>query len=759
MAQKFRSAVQKKSSFISTVPLISAFIAGVTGILAALLLTFYQFDQSPFYYSTEQELIHNRLGIFGAYVSAYFFYWFGVSAYCFIPFGFCLAWLFWHKKTLVHDLDRIVAALFVVSAVSVLSYIYRIGSIDYMIPGGLFGQNLFFILKAYLDGLIIQMFLWFMLFAACIVIAQVSFATVFTALVKALQYLFMYIKISIVPCLKWLKAGSGYFLLPLKFLYKQLTGLIYGTDITDSSVPVFAFEKAADAHQVDHVLFTQTDQTVLDQVTVGQLDDALFMPETKKVLNKTPLEVQKQAVIKNYSLPQPVLFDASVKQETQANSTVNKKLATTLEEKLLRFGISGSVLAIKPGPVITLFEYEPDIDAKVSKILGLEDDLALALQALSVRIIAPIPGTALVGFEVANKERSNVFLRDIIRADLFAKSKATLPIILGKDTSGSDVIVDLLDMPHLLVAGSTGSGKSVALNTLLISLLCTLKPSELKLIIIDPKRLEFASYQDIAHLLFPIITQPHKAGPVLRWLVKLMEQRYELMAQLGVRSIFDYKKMCKEKNQTDELPFIVVIIDELADLMMVARKEVEDAITRLAQMARAAGIHLIVATQRPSVDVITGIIKVNFPSRISFRVTSKVDSRTVLDALGAETLLGKGDMLFMDSKSARMRRVHGAYVTDGEIERVVNHVKAQQKVEYINLEETVAAYQKAIEQEDEPLLAQINSYLETIDEVSISSLQRHFKIGFNRSARIIELLEAQGRIMPSSGGKTRKVIH
>ena len=759
MAQKFRSAVQKKSSLMQALPLISALVAGLTAIVAIALLTFYQFDQSPFYYSTQQELIHNRLGIFGAYISAYLFYWFGISAYCFIPFGFCSAWLLWHKKTMLHDLDRIVAALFAVSAVSVLAYLYRIGSIDYMIPGGLFGQNLFFILKAYLDGFIIQMFLWVMLFAACTVIAQVSFATVFTALVKALQYLFMYIKISIVPCLKWLKAGSGYFLLPLKFLYKQLTGLIYGTDITDSSVPVFAFEKAADAHQVDHVLFTQTDQTVLDQVTVGQLDDALFMPETKKVLNKTPLEVQKQAVVKNYSLPQPVLFDASVKQETQANSTVNKKLATTLEEKLLRFGISGSVVAIKPGPVITLFEYEPDIDAKVSKILGLEDDLALALQALSVRIIAPIPGTALVGFEVANKERSNVFLRDIIRADLFAKSKATLPIVLGKDTSGADVMVDLLDMPHLLVAGSTGSGKSVALNTLLISLLCTLKPSELKLIIIDPKRLEFASYQDIAHLLFPIITQPHKAGPVLRWLVKLMEQRYELMAQLGVRSIFDYKKMCKEKNQTDELPFIVVIIDELADLMMVARKEVEDAITRLAQMARAAGIHLIVATQRPSVDVITGIIKVNFPSRISFRVTSKVDSRTVLDALGAETLLGKGDMLFMDSKSARMRRVHGAYVTDGEIERVVNHVKAQQKVEYINLEETVAAYQKAIEQEDEPLLAQINSYLETIDEVSISSLQRHFKIGFNRSARIIELLEAQGRIMPSSGGKTRKVIH
>ena len=759
MAQKFRSAVQKKSNLMQALPLISALVAGLTAIVAIALLTFYQFDQSPFYYSTQQELIHNRLGIFGTYISAYLFYWFGISAYCFIPFGFCSAWLLWHKKTMLHDLDRIVAALFAVSAVSVLAYLYRIGSIDYMIPGGLFGQNLFFILKAYLDGLIIQMLLWLILFAACIVIAQVSFSTVFSELVKVSRYLFMYTKVSIIPCLKWLKAASVYLFLPLKFLYKQLKALIYGTDVTDASVSVFAFEQAAQSEEIDHALFAQADQAVLNQVTVGHLDDALFMPEFDKVVNKTPLEVQKQAVVKNYSLPQQVLFDAQVKQETQANSTVNKKLATTLEEKLLRFGIAGSVVAIKPGPVITLFEYEPDIDAKVSKILGLEDDLALALQALSVRIIAPIPGTALVGFEVANKERSNVFLRDIIRADLFAKSKATLPIVLGKDTSGSDVIVDLLDMPHLLVAGSTGSGKSVALNTLLISLLCTLKPSELKLIIIDPKRLEFAAYQDIAHLLFPIITQPHKAGPVLRWLVKLMEQRYELMAQLGVRSIFDYKKMCKEKNQTDELPFIVVIIDELADLMMVARKEVEDAITRLAQMARAAGIHLIVATQRPSVDVITGIIKVNFPSRISFRVTSKVDSRTVLDALGAETLLGKGDMLFMDSKSARMRRVHGAYVTDGEIERVVNHVKAQQKVEYINLEETVAAYQKAIEQEDEPLLAQINSYLETIDEVSISSLQRHFKIGFNRSARIIELLEAQGRIMPSSGGKTRKVIH
>jgi S-DNA-T family DNA segregation ATPase FtsK/SpoIIIE len=434
-------------------------------------------------------------------------------------------------------------------------------------------------------------------------------------------------------------------------------------------------------------------------------------------------------------------------------------LAQVLEEKLLRFGVSGSVTKIKPGPVITLFEYQPEIDAKVSKIQGLESDLALALEAMSVRIIAPIPGTPLVGFEVANKERRDVFMRDIVRSSTFQKSKALLPIILGKDTTGDSVVVDLVDMPHLLVAGSTGSGKSVALNALLVSLLCKLKPDELKLIIIDPKRLEFSAYQDIPHLLFPIITQAHRAAPVLRWLVRVMEERYEMMAQLGSRSISDYKQMCKREGKKDELPYILLMIDELADLMMVARRDIEDSIARLAQMARAAGIHLIVATQRPSVDVLTGVIKVNFPSRMSFRVTSKVDSRTVLDALGAETLLGKGDMLFMDSHSARMRRVHGAYVTDTEIDRIVNHIKAQQKVEYTSLEDAVAAYNKDAAHQDEPLLPDIIAYLETIDEISISSLQRRFKIGYNRSARVIEMLEGQGKIMPSNGGKMRKIIH
>jgi S-DNA-T family DNA segregation ATPase FtsK/SpoIIIE len=335
----------------------------------------------------------------------------------------------------------------------------------------------------------------------------------------------------------------------------------------------------------------------------------------------------------------------------------------------------------------------------------------------------------------------------------------SLPLILGQDTTGCHVIVDLADMPHLLIAGSTGSGKSIALNTMLMSLLCRLTPEEMRLIIVDPKRLEFACYHDVPHLLFPIITDPHRAAPVIRWLVKLMEDRYELMAQEGVRSITEYKSSCLKNGKKDELPFIVLMIDELADLMMVAGKESEEGIARLAQMARAAGIHLIVATQRPSVDVVTGVIKVNFPSRISFRLTSKIDSRTILDAAGAESLLGKGDMLFMDASSARMRRVHGAYVSDAEIKKVTDYLRAQQKVEYVDLQAAVDLYQMEHQEAEEPLLKEIVQFLSTIDEVSISLLQRRFKIGYNRSARVIELLEMQGKVMPADGSKMRKVLH
>jgi DNA segregation ATPase FtsK/SpoIIIE, S-DNA-T family len=348
----------------------------------------------------------------------------------------------------------------------------------------------------------------------------------------------------------------------------------------------------------------------------------------------------------------------------------------------------------------------------------------------------------------------------------YAQFSGSLPLVLGKGTIGEVVVVDLARMPHLLIAGSTGSGKSVALNAILISLLCKLSPDELKLILIDPKRLEFAAFTDIPHLLFPIVTSPAHAAPVLRWVVQEMEERYEKMAKCGARNIGDYNtrilqhasERVDDEQEKKLLPFIVVVIDELADLMITAGRDIEDLITRITQMARAAGIHMIVATQRPSVDVITGLIKANFPSRISFRVASRIDSRTILDTMGADRLLGRGDMLFLDAATSQLRRVHGAYVSDKEIENVADHIRQQRKVEYLDMHQMTSLQGHDGSTIDDVLYDDIRNFLNEIDEVSISLLQRKFRIGYNRSARIIDMLESQGLIMPQDGGKTRKVI-
>ena len=458
-------------------------------------------------------------------------------------------------------------------------------------------------------------------------------------------------------------------------------------------------------------------------------------------------------------MPSLLLFIAHEKERTSA--AVKQELevrAQALEEKLRCFGITGSVVEIKRGPVVTVFEYLPAIDTKLSKIVSLEDDLAMALQAISIRILAPIPGTAVVGFEVANKKRHDVLFASVIKSPEFVNGNNGLPLVLGKDTIGSDVIVDLARMPHLLIAGSTGSGKSIALNTMLVSLLCKRTPDEMRLVLIDPKRLEFASYADIAHLLFPIVTDPQEASPVLGWVVQEMERRYEQMSVCGVRNIGDYNRCTKHVSHTEPLPYIVVVIDELADLMMTAGREVEELITRIAQMARAAGIHMIVATQRPSVDVITGLIKVNFPSRISFRVTSKIDSRTILDCGGADKLLGRGDMLFLDATMSSLRRVHGAYITNEEIDAVVHHIRAERTVQYLDISHEILDVNHKLSPADDQLYAQVIDFLGEADEISISLLQRKFKIGYNRSARIIEFLELKGMILPSNGAKTRKVV-
>jgi DNA segregation ATPase FtsK/SpoIIIE, S-DNA-T family len=498
-------------------------------------------------------------------------------------------------------------------------------------------------------------------------------------------------------------------------------------------------------------------------VHATQKEDNLYSARIPIAEKKTDSIVTDSITENTLEEYQQTYLDFFVAQkDTLAQEKLTRELqdkAQLLTEKLERFGISGAVLAIKRGPVVTLYEYQPHIDTKISKIIALEDDLALALQALSIRIIAPIPGRSVVGFEVANTERQAVTMASLVHSDIFTKTTAQLPLILGVDTIGDPVVVDLARMPHVLIAGSTGSGKSVALNTLLISLLCSRTPDECRIILIDPKRIEFSVYADIGHLLFPIVTDPRTASLVLKWVVKHMEDRYILLAQHGVRSSKEFNNRVQSGAiQEPSMPALVVVIDELADLMMTAGRDVEESIGRIAQMARAAGIHLVVATQRPSVDVITGLIKVNFPSRIAFRVASRVDSRTILDVGGADKLLGKGDMLFLDGSSAHVRRLHGAYVSDDEIHAVVHHLKCLGKPHYKNLTEELATIPSGGQEVHDGLYGEVVSYLKEIDEISISLLQRKFRIGYNRSARLIEQLEQQGLIMPPDGARPRKIV-
>ncbi len=495
------------------------------------------------------------------------------------------------------------------------------------------------------------------------------------------------------------------------------------------------------------------------------IDEMLAEDEQVEEITEPKAKKKKSPSIE-YELPDLGMF-ASTRTEKVDRSELEaecREQAERLEEKLNRFGVKGSVTAIRPGPVITMFEYEPDIDTKISRIIALEDDLSLALSAMSIRIVAPIPGRSVVGFEISNQARENVLFSDLINHEAFAATDKNLPLVLGVDVTGNPVIDDLVTMPHLLVAGSTGSGKSVGLNAMIMSLLCKMTPDDMRLILVDPKRLEFAPYADIPHLLFPIVTDPRKVATVLKWVVGEMERRYDAMSVAGVRNLGDYHKYHKANKDTTEdlepMPYIVLIIDELADLMMVAGKEVEALITRIAQMARAAGIHMIVATQRPSVDVVTGIIKVNFPSRISFKVSSKIDSKTILDSSGAEKLLGRGDMLCSGPRTVGLARVHGAYVSDDEINTLANFLRERYPVEYLDYTEVVlaASEAEAMDAEDD-LYGEVREHILSLQEVSISMLQRKFRIGFNRSARLIEQLELSGVIAPAQGSKPRKVLH
>jgi len=469
------------------------------------------------------------------------------------------------------------------------------------------------------------------------------------------------------------------------------------------------------------------------------------------------------------SLPPISLLNINKDKYTGPSDAEIKENSSIIEECLRHFDIKVTISEVHPGPIITMYELIPEQGTKISKIISLEHELSMALKAISLRIIAPIPGKSSIGVEVSNKKLATVYVREIIGSEAFDNKSLKIPLCLGKNTTGEPYVADLVKMPHLLVAGATGSGKSVSLNVMILSILYKLMPDDAKFIMIDPKMLELNFYSNIPHLIYPVVTSPEEAAKILKWAIKEMERRYELMAGASVRNIEQYNAKVLEKGQktlfsdTEEeekkLPYIIIIIDELADLMMVAAKEVETYITRLAQKARAAGIHMIVATQRPSVDVITGLIKANFPARVAFKVASKIDSRTILDANGADTLLGQGDMLFLRPGSSNLVRLHGAFVTETEIESVVSFWKAQGKPEYIELPEDLEGGEFTAEDEydDEKYIEAVKIVRET-KQASISHLQRRMRIGYNRAARLIERMEKDGIVTPSEGGKPREVI-
>jgi S-DNA-T family DNA segregation ATPase FtsK/SpoIIIE len=469
--------------------------------------------------------------------------------------------------------------------------------------------------------------------------------------------------------------------------------------------------------------------------------------------------------------PDTVLPPVTILDEPKGNTGVdNDRLferGRILQAKCGEFGVRGAVKEIHPGPVVTTYEFKPDAGVKYSKIVGLADDLALALEAESIRIDR-VSGKGNVGIEIPNESRETIFLRELLETDIFRRASGRLPLALGKAVNGDACVTDLAIMPHLLIAGSTGTGKSVGLNCMISSILFRSTPDEVRLILIDPKRLELGVYEDIPHLLTPVVTDPKVAANVLKWAVTEMERRIRMLASEGVRNIEQFNNILRaEKGATDEetgeelkpLHYIVIVIDELADLMMVSAHEVEEAITRLAQMARAVGIHLILATQRPSVDVITGLIKANFPSRISYRVAARVDSRTILDSIGAEQLLGRGDMLFLPPGSARLTRIHGGYVTEHEIARLTSFLRKMGDPTY---DENVGKPEKSAEAMEvldrDQLFDEAVRFVVQSGQASTSMLQRRFRIGFSRAGRLVDMMERDGIIGPADGSKPREIL-
>lgn len=705
---------------------IGGLIAIGGGIFLILCLySFHPQDPSFNLYQPVPSQIHNLGGLVGAYLSDILWQVFGCTSFLF-PLVLLITGIsiFANRQVEPKGARWVGFCLLLISTSALLDIL--IGEVKIFsyegIAGGVLGKVLGFFLEKYLS-VVGASFLVILLFISSMILTTgKSLKKGLAGLVKIVQVLFRWIiKVKNLRLGKWKKKRD------LKKSAKIRQG--------SSQPPIIL------SHKVER--------------DTEQKQEALPFPAPATGGYQLPsLSLLEDRKGKEVTLSKDVLF---------ANSQI-------LANKLKGYGVEGKVVGVRPGPIVTVYEFEPAPGVKVNRILSLEDDLALALSAISVRIQAPIPGKPVVGIEIPNPVREAVCLKDVASSDLFQGSGSTLTLAIGKDISGNPFVIDLARLPHLLVAGSTGSGKSVSINAMVCSLLLRATPDVVKFLLIDPKMLELPSYEGIPHLLLPVVTDPKEAVIALRWMVEEMERRYTMMAEQGIRNIENYNQKAKEGlirsiegeegvMSAKRLPYVLVVIDELADLMIVSGREVEESIIRLAQMARAAGIHLILATQRPSVDVLTGLIKVNFPARISFQVSTKIDSRTILDTQGAEHLLGSGDMLFLPPGSSKLLRIHGAYVSEGEIKRLVEFWRRQGGPTYDRsiLRERRERKELKDEEYDEKYDEAV-AIVSRTGQASISLIQRKLKIGYNRSARIVERMEEEGIVGPSDGVKPRDVL-
>ena len=725
---------------------------------------------------SSQELVTNSGGLVGAYISDGLVQLFGSSSFFFPMITLIIGWACVRRKEFNHWPLRLVSGIFLLTGICALSAVLmNAGPVfkGYAEIGGLTGAVLGKFLVIWLSPVGATIFLITMIFASLLAMTGKTVNSILEIVGKL-------VGTGIGKLLRLLNN--------LKLIVSEFVNTVRKSSLTAKEEP--------------HNTVVPTEPLIITRpklsgITTGSTQTPIIIPRKRKTIVNFVVNENQPPVPENgdYQIPPVNLLNEPLPIEDSDEMKEEILISTSiLERKLSDFGVEGKVIQVLPGPVITLYEFEPAPGIKVSRILALSDDLALAMRALSLRILAPVPGKPVVGIEIPNIRKEVVSFKEIITSKEFVQSDSKLMMVIGKDNIGEPVVQDLATIPHLLMAGSTGAGKSVGLNAMICSILLNATPDEVKMIMIDPKMLELSIFDGIPHLIAPVVTNPKKAAAALSWAVDEMENRYKLMSKVGVRNITGFNvKMDTEREEyemklkqwehdnknsvksdeieseeesdkptepPEKLPYILIVIDELADLMMVASKGVEEALTRLAQMARASGIHLIVATQRPSVDVLTGIIKANFPSRISYKVTSRVDSRTILDSMGAEKLLGKGDMLFMPPGTHRLLRIHGAMVSDEEIQKIISFIKEQKKPTYKDQIFEVAVTDKGKTKEAEDYDERYDEALAIVAkdrQASISYIQRRLRIGYNRAASIIEMMERDGVVGPSDGVRPREI--